>query len=231
MPLMQLMSNKSLFFVTDIDLIRHHVEHITTNISIFVHIPSTPDKLANSAAIGNDLNILSKLMYRLIPVSKRAKDSLSPVENGGYFWPTDGGGKLASKMVVEFMVVSVVALLTTALCDADAVVETKVLSRLLVSDFNKRHFIVRAFGRFYENEGFIGPENASSLAELLLEPPRQRDPFFESFCGECSDEEEFEFAMSESEFCNRNGYFFRLTRVIVIVVINQRIADLRFDQL
>ena len=74
---------------------------------------------------------MSKLIYRLIPFSTGEEQGDRPVEDGGYFWPNGDCEKRGSKIIVEFMVVSVVALLTTALCDPDPVVETKMLSRLL----------------------------------------------------------------------------------------------------
>ena len=126
-------------------------------------------------------------------------------------------------MVIDFVALSVVGLLVTGLTSPDFVLETKILSRLLVSDFNKRHFLIRSFGRFYEEVGFIGPESANILSRVLLKAPQNRGEFFETFCGDCSDDEDFDLDEEPQE---RDSYFVRLTRVTTVVVINHRIADL-----
>lgn len=148
---------------------------------------------------------------------------MRPFENGGYFWPQNDSGKEASNMIIDFVALSVVGLLVIGLTSTDFVLETKVLSRLLVSDFNKRHFLIRSFGRFYEEVGFVGPEAKNILSRILLQSPQNRGEFFETFCGDCSDDEDFDI---NEEAIERDSYFVRLARVITVVVINHRIADL-----
>ena len=136
-PIVRLSARASLFFTTDIDLVRHHVERICSSIAKFAQLPSSG---CRTNEIRADLAVLNKLVYRLIPCGFPA-DNLTPVENGGYIWPLTDNHTKASNLLAEFMVISVVALLTLCLADPDQIVETKVLARLLGEFFTFSVFL------------------------------------------------------------------------------------------
>ena len=130
-PLFDLVQDRSSIFLSDINLIENHLEYVTNQVSKYNRIPNSLEKVLNFPNLTKKLDLMIKLIYRIIPAYDYSNENLGPIETSGYFWIMENGGQDGSKIVVECMIAIIAVLIIYAVSETDQITEVKILSRLL----------------------------------------------------------------------------------------------------
>ena len=214
MPLVKLFERSELFFTNDLDSVANINDKLT---SCFAQVESlssldTQKSTTLSRQIAKLIFTSDEILSRLLNKEKREIETA----DDNQFWV----GCSESKFISECIAVNITGFLLLGILNPSEVEGVQTLTRLLVTDFNKREFCAKVFGTRSQPP-------ATSFLSALSASIKSRHHFLEKHCGEnCSLAADFDFCSTQSEECEKSSYCYRLVELSAMVVINQRLNDL-----